>query len=129
MQPSPRWKQFERPVLAIAALAVLVVLSPLFGLPVLAQPTPDITPGEARAAALEAYPGATVDEVELEDDEEEYAGLVYEVELTLTGGEEVEVIVDAETGEVLATEREDDEDDDGNEDDDDRENEDRDDGR
>lgn len=66
-----------------------------------------ITPAQARVAALKAYPGADIDEVELENED---GFLVYEVEL-VANGEEMEVIIDAGDGSLLKSEREEDEDD------------------
>ncbi len=71
-----------------------------------------ITPAQARMTALKAYPGADIDEVELEV---ENGFLVYEVELK-ANGEELELVIDAGDGSVLLTEREDDDDDDGDDD-------------
>ena len=59
-----------------------------------------ITPEQAKAAALEANPGATVVEVELDN---ENGALVYEVELD----NDLEVKVDAGNGAILSTEQED----------------------
>ena len=59
---------------------------------------PAITVDEAKAAALEAYPGTNVVEVELE---REHGTLVYEV--GLDNG--LEVMVDASTGAVLGPEQ------------------------
>lgn len=61
--------------------------------------TAAITEEEAKAAALEAYPRATVVEVELE---RENGTLVYEVELD----NGLEVAVDANNGSVLSPEME-----------------------
>ena len=65
-----------------------------------------ISAAEARLAALKAFPGADIDEVELENED---GFLVYEVELT-TNGEEMEVLIDAGDGSLLKSEREDDDD-------------------
>jgi uncharacterized membrane protein YkoI len=62
-----------------------------------------ITEEEAREAALATLSAATVTEIEL-DEEDGY--LVYEVEL-LREGVEHEVVVDAGSGAVLCTERDD----------------------
>jgi uncharacterized membrane protein YkoI len=59
-----------------------------------------ITPEQAKAAALEANPGATVVKVELGN---ENSALVYEVELD----NGLEVKVDAGNGAILSTEQED----------------------
>jgi hypothetical protein len=66
-----------------------------------------ITPGmarisseEAQRIALRSMPGATFDEVDLD---EEDGWLVYEVEL-LKAGEDYDVLVDAGTGRILCTE-------------------------
>lgn len=56
---------------------------------------------EVVEAATERYPGRLL-EVELEREE---GRLVYEVELVTEGGEYIEVLVDAETGEVLGREK------------------------
>ena len=61
---------------------------------------PAITADEAKAAALEAYPGTNAVEVELE---RENGTLVYEVELD----NGLEVAVDANDGAILGTEQED----------------------
>ena len=61
---------------------------------------PAITADEAKAAALEAYPGTNAVEVELE---RENGTLVYEVELD----NGLEVAVDANDGTILGTEQED----------------------
>ena len=78
----------------------------------------DIAPGalsvtdeEARAAVLEAYPGVTIGDVDL--DTQDDGSLVYDVDIS--SGEEI--MVDARTGEVLGAEVDDD-DGDGDEDDD-----------
>jgi uncharacterized membrane protein YkoI len=60
---------------------------------------PTITADEAKAAVLEAYPGTTATEVELE---KEHGVLVYEVELN----NGLEILVDADTGAVLGPEQE-----------------------
>ncbi len=75
----------------------------------------EITPEQAREAALAEVPGAEFEEGELD---EEGGFLVYEVELT-EGSEEVDVLVDAGSGEVLLVERESEEEDDEREDEDD----------
>lgn len=62
-----------------------------------------VTEDQAREAALATMAGATVTEIDL-DEEEGY--LVYEVDLTLNN-EEHEAYVDAGSGEVLCTQRED----------------------
>ena len=71
--------------------------------------TPDlarVTEDDARAAALRAVPGTTVADVDLD---EEDGFLVYDVDLVHAGGPdgtpvEVDVVVDAGSGEVLCTE-------------------------
>jgi len=60
---------------------------------------PAITAGEAKAAVLDAYPGTSAVEVELES---ENGAPVYEVELN----NRLEVAVDADTGAVLGPEQE-----------------------
>ena len=60
---------------------------------------PAITADEAKAAVLDAYPGTSAVEVELE---RENGALVYEVELN----NGLEVAVDADTGTVLGPEQE-----------------------
>ena len=60
-----------------------------------------VSADDARAAALVAVPGATVTEVELD---EEDGFLVYELGLALDR-DEFDVVVDAGSGEVLCTER------------------------
>jgi len=55
---------------------------------------------EAKAAALTQFPGATITDVELEN---ENGSLVYDVELT-ADGKAYEVKVDATTGTVLHSE-------------------------
>ncbi|HLT46417.1 MAG TPA: PepSY domain-containing protein [Rubricoccaceae bacterium] len=62
-----------------------------------------VTEAQAQEAALGAVAGATVVDVDLE---EEYGFLVYEVDLTLDG-QEREVYVDAGSGAVLCVETED----------------------
>lgn len=60
----------------------------------------NITPEQAEAAALAQFPGATITDVELEN---ENGSLVYDVELT-ADGKAYEVKVDAATGTVLRSE-------------------------
>lgn len=62
-----------------------------------------VTEDQARDAAIATMAGANVTEIDL-DEEEGY--LVYEVDLTLNN-EEHEAYVDAGSGEVLCTQRED----------------------
>lgn len=65
--------------------------------------TPDlarVSPDDARAAALGALSGATVTDVDLDDED---GFLVYEVDLW-RDGTEFEVTIDAGSGEVLCTE-------------------------
>jgi uncharacterized membrane protein YkoI len=59
-----------------------------------------ITPDEAKAAALTQFPGATINGVELENED---GSLVYNVKLT-ADGKAYEVKIDANTGTVLRTE-------------------------
>lgn len=69
-----------------------------------ARLTPDmarISEDDARAAALRAVPGATVTDVDL-DDEDGY--LVYEADLW-RDGVEFDVTIDAGSGQVLCTEQ------------------------
>lgn len=60
-----------------------------------------ITPEQAKAAALAQFPGATVQKVELDN---ENGSLVYSVQLTDTAGKSTDVKVDAGNAKVLATE-------------------------
>ncbi len=60
-----------------------------------------ITPDQARQAALGQFQGATVDKVDLEN---ENGSLVYGVQLTDKSGKARDVKVDAGNGKVLATE-------------------------
>ncbi len=60
-----------------------------------------ITAAEAEDAALAAVPGATLTDLDLD---EEDGFLVYEIDLAVTGAE-VDVIVDAGDGEVLCIDR------------------------
>lgn len=60
-----------------------------------------VTDEEARAAVLDAYPGATIGEVDL--DTQPDGSLVYDVDIN--GGPEI--MVDARTGEVLGPEADD----------------------
>lgn len=62
-----------------------------------------VTADQARETALQAVPGATVTDVDLE---EEDGFLVYEVDLR-DGTTEYDLIVDAGSGAVLCTERDD----------------------
>ena len=71
-----------------------------------------ITADQAREAALAAYPGATVTEVELDN---ENGCLVYSVELN----EDMDVMVDAGNGTILGIETDDDHEDEGDVDEDD----------
>lgn len=66
-----------------------------------------VTKEESKIIALEAFPGS-VEEVELENED---GYLVYEVEIEGEDGIEYEVIIDAETGEIVAVETDDDNDD------------------
>lgn len=87
----------------LAALVVVLLLGGLatgaFARASTLLSDPAITPDEAKAAALEAYPGTSAVEVELE---REHGTLVYEV--GLDNG--LEVMVDANTGAVLGPEQE-----------------------
>ena len=60
----------------------------------------------ARAIALEAYPGAEIEEVELEVED---GFLIFEVEFLATDGNEYEMVIDAGNGTMLLTENEDEE--------------------
>ena len=69
-----------------------------------ARITPDmarVTEADARATTLRAVPGATVTEIDLE---EEDGFLVYDVDL-VAGAVETDVTIDAGSGAVLCTER------------------------
>lgn len=71
-----------------------------------ARVTPDmarVSEVDARATALRAVPGATVTDIDLE---EEDGFLVYEADLT-EGTVEIELTIDAGNGAVLCTERDD----------------------
>jgi len=87
----------------LGALAVALLAGSLVKGAFAQGPTPPqatITAEEAKAAALEAYPGTTVVQVELDD---EGGAPVYEVELDSGLG----VKVDAGNGAILGTEQED----------------------
>ena len=90
----------------VSALAVVLLVGSLVVGAFAQSPTPPappqatITPEDAEAAALAANPGATVIDVELEN---ENGALVYEVELD----NGLEVMVDASDGTVLGTEQDD----------------------
>jgi hypothetical protein len=60
-----------------------------------------ITADQAKAAALAKYPGATVNKVELED---ENGKVVYGVKLTDSSGKQWDVKVDAGNGAVVSSE-------------------------
>lgn len=60
-----------------------------------------VTEEQARDAALLAFAGATLDDIDID---EENGYLVWEVDIDM-GNEDYEVYVDAGTGEVLCTER------------------------
>ena len=60
----------------------------------------------ARTIALEAYPGAEIEEVELEVED---GFLIFEVEFLATDGNEYEMVIDAGNGKILLTENEDEE--------------------
>lgn len=99
------------PILAGTAVGQIVREEPIVGTVKVErgatlQSLAKITLEQAQRAALEAVPGATVHEGEL-DEEDGY--VVYEIEL-IQNGREVDVIVDAGTGDVLAIEPEDDRD-------------------
>jgi len=86
----------------LGALAVALLVGSLVKGAFAQGPTPPqatITAEEAKAAALEAYPGTTVVQVELE---REHGTLVYEVGLD----DGLEVLVDAGDGTVLGPEQE-----------------------
>jgi hypothetical protein len=89
--------------------AVLVAGGLLTGSPAFAQeqPSGEITPQQARDAAVAAVPG-TVLEVERERED---GKVIYEVEIRQDDGRLIEVVVGASTGVVLETEVEDEEDD------------------
>ena len=100
-----KMKKVLIPVLAVAVLAGGgFTIANAQGQAALAKQA-KITQDEAINAALEKVPG-TVGEVELED---EKGTIVYEIELVSTDGTEHEVEVDAQTGEVLKVEADDDE--------------------
>ena len=100
-----KMKKVLIPVLAVAVLAGGgFTIANAQGQAALAKQA-KITQDEAINAALEKVPG-TVEEVELED---EKGTIVYEIELVSTDGTEHEVKVDAQTGEVLKVEADDDE--------------------
>ena len=80
----------------------------------------NVTEQESKEIALERIPG-TVEEVELEDED---GHVVYEVELKSENGDEHEVIIDAQTGDILVVESDDDNDDNNDDDDDDDDDED-----
>lgn len=114
-------KRFLRPKPLLAALVLTLVLNgvayaqqtddcgPLQGTIRVADDAPDraelaqVTEAQAREAALGAVAGATVSDVDLE---EEDGFLVYEVDL-MADGREHEAYVDAGSGEVLCVEPED----------------------
>jgi uncharacterized membrane protein YkoI len=85
--------------LATGAFAQASTATDAFAQPFTLFSDPAITADEAKAAALEAYPGTTAIEVELE---KEHGALVYEV--GLDNG--MEVLVDADSGAVLGPEQE-----------------------
>jgi len=100
-----KMKKVLIPVLAVAVLAGGgFTIANAQGQAALAKQA-KITQDEAINAALEKVPG-TAGEVELED---EKGTIVYEIELVSTDGTEHEVEVDAQTGEVLKVEADDDE--------------------
>ena len=100
-------------------LGTLVVLSLAFGVlsltgasdvdcgpvtgtvPVDQNSVPLVSVDDARAAALVAIPGAAVTEADLDDED---GFLVYEIGLA-HDRQEIEVVVDAGTGDVLCTDR------------------------
>ena len=100
------------PVVVAQAVATLPLTPPLTCGPVQgtiavapdARITPDmarVTEADARATTLRAVPGATVTEIDLE---EEDGFLVYDVDL-VAGAVETDVTIDAGSGAVLCTER------------------------
>ena len=98
-----KMKKVLIPVLAVAVLAGGgFTIANAQGQAALAKQA-KITQDEAINAALEKVPG-TVEEVELEDKK---GTIVYEIELVSTDGTEHEVEVDAQTGEVLKVEADD----------------------
>lgn len=119
----PKVKNGFRILLFASAVATLLI-----GLPsaLTAQETPDqkivgsiavdestdidkvetIGEDRARTIALEAYPGAEIEEVELEVED---GFLIFEVEFLATDGNEYEMVIDAGNGNVLLTENEDEE--------------------
>ncbi|RDI51039.1 PepSY domain-containing protein [Nocardia mexicana] len=66
---------------------------------------PSITQDQAKAKALEAVPGATVQNADLDTDR---GATVWEVDVIGTDRVEYEVKVDANSGAVLSTDRDDD---------------------
>lgn len=60
-----------------------------------------ITSDQAKAAVLVQYPGATIPNVKLENDD---GSLIYKIELKTTDGKNIEVKVDAQNGEIIQTE-------------------------
>lgn len=100
-----------------AVMAVVVVLFGAGARAHGAQSTRDakIARAEAERIALERAPG-TILEVELE---RERGRLLYEIEIRLDSGVVREIGVDAETGEIVSDEIEDEDDDDDDEEDDD----------
>jgi uncharacterized membrane protein YkoI len=97
-------------VLALALLVAPVTAATASPGP---RPTPKKTLAEAAALALQAVPG-TVVESELE---KEHGRWVYSVEIRPTSrGPEVEVLIDADSGQTIAIEEDDDDDDHGRDD-------------
>ena len=79
-------------ILGIAAFVAVigVVVSPFV--------TPDLSRQEAENIALERYPGATLLETEMEFED---GRLAYSIELTAEG-HELEIMIDPDSGEILA---------------------------
>ncbi|MBR3119072.1 PepSY domain-containing protein [Oceanobacillus profundus] len=117
-----KWKKH-----AIPSIAVVMIGTAATGMTVSADSDDryeelqevNITVEESKEIALTRVPG-TVEEVELEDED---GYLFYEVEVDARDGNEYEILIDAETGDVIAVESEDedDRDDDDNGDGDDEE--------
>ena len=112
-----KWKKH-----AIPSIAVVMIGTAATGMTVSADSDDryeelqevNITVEESKEIALTRVPG-TVEEVELEDED---GYLFYEVEVDARDGNEYEILIDAETGDVIAVESEDedDRDDDDNDD-------------
>lgn len=112
---------------AIPSIAVLMIGTATTGMTVSADSDDryeelqevNITVEESKEIALERIPG-TIDEVELENED---GYLFYEVEVDAAGGDEYEILIDAQTGEVIDVEGDDEDDDDDGDDNDDDDNE------